>query len=223
MKRSVAAKTEKAISKRENREGELIDAAVKVFYEKGYAGAAIQEIADVLGVLKGSLYYYIDTKEDLLFRICESVDRESREILDEVQRMEVRALERIRIYIERHVRWYLENTEVVGVFFRDWRYLTGPRLAKVAEHRRGYDRTIRAMIGDAQASGEIDASVDTKYASFYILAAVNSVPVWYRPNGRDSAQAISETYAGLTVATLTGSPGVPPARKARTKVKVKAK
>lgn len=188
-----------------NRRAEVIEAAVHAFYAKGYSGAGIQEVADAVGMHKGSLYYYIESKEDMLFQICQSVHLESREILDEVMAMDERPVERLRIHIERHVRWYLENTEIVGVFFRDWRFLTGERLQHVAERRRGYDLTIRELIAAAQAGGEVDPDLKTKYASFYILSAVNSVPSWYRADGADSARTIAANYAALTVATLTGA------------------
>ena len=60
---------------RRNREHEVVEAAVKVFYEKGYAASTIQDVADVVGVLKGSLYHYISSKEDLLFRILQQSSR----------------------------------------------------------------------------------------------------------------------------------------------------
>jgi AcrR family transcriptional regulator len=203
----------RAPTKRKIREAELIDAAAEIFYRRGYSGAAIQEVADAVGMLKGSLYYYIESKEDLLFQICESVHKESLEILGEVHAMDLSPLRQLHTYIERHVRWYLENTQTVGVFFRDWQFLTGERLKRVAERRRGYDRTIRKLIGAAQSSGEIDSELNTKYASFYVLAAVNSVPTWYHGEGSDSAQTIAEIYAGLTVATLTGTSAIPVAWK----------
>ena len=191
--------------KRRNRHEEVIDAAVEIFYEKGYAAAAIQDVADAVGVLKGSLYYYIDTKEDLLFRICERVHAQSLAILEEVAARDLRPIERIRAYIYAHVKWYLENTKLVGVFFREWRYLGGERLNEVAAHRRGYDRTVRGLISDARKAGEVSQDLNEKYASFYILAAVNAVPDWYRAGGRDSAHKIAEAYAELTVGTLTGT------------------
>ena len=48
--------------RRPNREADVIDAAIEVFYQRGYAAATIQDVADKVGVLKGSLYYYIDSK-----------------------------------------------------------------------------------------------------------------------------------------------------------------
>ncbi len=49
---------------RKRRDQEVIDAAAKVFYERGFADASVQDVADELGILKGSLYHYIETKED---------------------------------------------------------------------------------------------------------------------------------------------------------------
>ena len=61
---------------REERWAELIEVATQVFYEKGYDGASLQDIADRLGMLKGSLYYYIQSKEDLLFDVISAVHRD---------------------------------------------------------------------------------------------------------------------------------------------------
>ena len=105
-----------------------MEAAVDVFRLKGYSAASIQEVADRVGVLKGSLYYYISSKEDLLARIVDEVHRQSTEILEEVQALPEPAIDRIRIYIERHVEWYLGNLSEVSVFFREWRHLSGDRL-----------------------------------------------------------------------------------------------
>ena len=56
---------------RPERWNEIVDAAGDVFDEKGYAAARIEDIAARVGLLKGSLYYYIDSKEDLLFAIVD--------------------------------------------------------------------------------------------------------------------------------------------------------
>jgi AcrR family transcriptional regulator len=54
---------------REERWSELIEVATDVFYAKGYDAASLQDIADRLGMFKGSLYYYIQSKEDLLYDV----------------------------------------------------------------------------------------------------------------------------------------------------------
>lgn len=192
-------------AKRRNRRLEVTRAAVDVFWRKGYAASSVQDVADGVGVLKGSLYYYISSKEDLLFGIIQDVDQQSHQILDGVLALDVSPIERLRAYIELHVHWYLDNLEEIAVYFRDWRHLTGERLDAAIEHRRSYERVIREMIVAAQRSGDVDAGVDPKYASFYLLAAVNHVPDWYRRGGDDSAEHIAAAFADLAVGTMLGT------------------
>src|SRR3954454_2602664 len=67
------------------RDEEVMDAAARVFARRGYADASVQDVADELGILKGSLYHYIKMKEDLLFWLLEAVHRDVEEILEEVE------------------------------------------------------------------------------------------------------------------------------------------
>src|ERR1700712_2229038 len=61
---------------REERWPEIIQAATDVFAEKGYDVASLHDIADRLDMLKGSLYHYIGSKEDLLFYIIRAAHDE---------------------------------------------------------------------------------------------------------------------------------------------------
>src|SRR3954447_26300946 len=49
----------------------IVDASAKVFREKGYKAATLEDIANEVGMLKGSLYYYIEKKDDLLYAVVE--------------------------------------------------------------------------------------------------------------------------------------------------------
>lgn len=205
------------LPKRRNREAEVSAAAIQVFYEKGYAAASIQDVANAVGVLKGSLYHYINSKEDLLTAIFDDADIQATAIMDAVAELDVTPLERLRTYFARHVRWYLDNIQHATVYFREWRFLTGERLEVVIDRRHRYERFIRGLIEDCKAAGDVHPGVDTKYALFFVLGAVNAVPDWYRPDGPDSAERIAQMYADMTIGTLVGTvPGAQPraARKA---------
>ena len=192
--------------RRTNRQTEVTEAASEIFYRKGYRAASIQDVADKVGVLKGSLYYYIDSKEDLLWRIVEDVHEQSSVILGEALALEVSAIERIRIFIVRHVEWYLANVQEVSVFFREWRHLTGERFQIARERRRGYEKVIRDLFEAAQDAGDVSPELDLHYAGRYVLAAVNAAPDWYRPTGPDSPAHIAQSYADMTIGLLTGTP-----------------
>src|SRR5712671_4810006 len=49
---------------------EIIEAAARVFAERGFHGATTQDIADVLGIRQASLYYYFPSKEGALELVC---------------------------------------------------------------------------------------------------------------------------------------------------------
>jgi AcrR family transcriptional regulator len=190
-----------------NRQAEVTRAASEIFAQKGYRAASIQDVADKVGVLKGSLYYYIESKEDLLWRIIEDVHEESKEILQASLALEASPIDRIQTFIGRHVEWYLNNVQEVSVFFRDWQHLTGERLQIVKARRRGYEHVVRDLIAAARESGDVSPELDLRYAARYVLAAVNVVPDWYRSSdGDDNPSDIAAAYAEMTVGLLTGTP-----------------
>jgi AcrR family transcriptional regulator len=51
--------------RKQARPGEIIDAAMDVFAEKGFAATKLEEVARRAGVAKGTLYLYFETKDDL--------------------------------------------------------------------------------------------------------------------------------------------------------------
>src|SRR4051795_7441902 len=89
---------------RKRRDEEVLDAAARVFARRGYSDASVQDVADELGILKGSLYHYIATKEDLLYWLLEGVHADVELILEEVsQADDLSPLGRIELYARRQV------------------------------------------------------------------------------------------------------------------------
>jgi AcrR family transcriptional regulator len=193
-------------TKKTNRQAEVTEAAIEIFWQKGYRAASIQDVAEKVGVLKGSLYYYIESKEDLLWRIIEDVHHEWSEILEQAGELEAGPIERIHAFIKLHIEWYLRNMKEVSVFFREWQHLGGDRLRTVKERRRRYEQVIRELFAAAQEAGEVSSELNLQYASRFVLAAVNAVPDWYRPSGGDSPARVADAYADMTVGLLTGTP-----------------
>lgn len=183
----------------------LVDAAVEVFAVKGYAAATVQEVADRVGVRKASLYKHIDSKEDLLFWILDAAHEQTTALMASVAELDLQPLESLHEYLRRHVVWYLDNVPLLTVFFREWSAVTGERADLVLERRRGYDRYIRDLITACQAAGVADPGLDPRYASFYVLGAINAVPDWFHAAGGDTPEAAASNVADLAVAMITGT------------------
>ena len=144
-----------AIQERRNREQEVVQAAIDVFSRKGYAAATMQDIADAVGVLKGSLYHYISSKEDLLFRIFDESHRDSIAIMESVAALDASPLERLREYVRRFITYYTQNIKRADLYFREWRFIDGDLGAEVRARRKVYDEFIRQQIAaDQYATGD---------------------------------------------------------------------
>jgi AcrR family transcriptional regulator len=190
---------------RDKRLPELLDAAIKVFHDKGYSAATVQDIADALGILKGSLYHYVSSKEEVLWQVLDAAHLHSARLTEEVAQLEAPPLDRLHEHFRLHVLWYLQQPEHVTVFFRDWRFLSGERLQIVTERRRGYDRFLRELLHECQEVGDLAVEVDLKYVSFFLLGALNTAPSWYRRDGRDTAETVASRFADLCVSTVLGT------------------
>jgi TetR/AcrR family transcriptional regulator, cholesterol catabolism regulator len=188
--------------RRRNREQEVLDAAVEVFWRKGYSAASVQEVADAVGVLKGSLYHYISSKEDLLFRIFDASHHDALAIMDAVSALDQPPLARLREYIVRFVTYYVSNIERVGLYYREWRSIEGERAALIRDQRRDYDRYVRTLIEEARRAGEIPESTDPKLAAFFVNSAINGISDWYGSDGALSSGELAELYADLTLAAV---------------------
>jgi AcrR family transcriptional regulator len=188
------------------RQQEVLDAAARVFHEKGYESTSIQDIADCVGILKGSLYYYIRSKEDLLFEILQSVHEEALRNIERVEQHHGDPLETIRAYVTAHMTFNVENLTRMGVFFHDFRSLSEERRATIVAARDLYDQKLRALIREGQEQGLVCPDVDPKVTAIAIMGQVNWVYQWYRPGGERSIEELAQAFADFVVAGIACSP-----------------
>jgi AcrR family transcriptional regulator len=171
------------------RDADVLEAAAKVFYERGYSDATVQDVADELGILKGSLYHYIDTKEDLLFQLIEEVHTQVQRSLDEVKAEEgLEPLQRLELYVRRQVEYNIENLQRISIYYHDLNRLTGDRLKFVKASRRVHDDYVTSLIAAAQKEGKADKGYDARIMANCVFGTIIWTYQWFRP-GRMSRKA----------------------------------
>ena len=202
---AISGRTRPARRPSRGRKQEIIDAAAAIFRDKGYDATSIQDIADAVGILKGSLYYYIDTKEELLFAVIQEIHEGGLADLHRWRDSDADPLVRLRGFVETHVLHLAENYVKAAVFFHDFRSLDGPRRDVILSERDEYDSSLREIIRSGQEAGVICPDVDAKLAAFGVLGLMNWIYHWYRPDGGLSAKAIASGLADIAVAGLACS------------------
>jgi AcrR family transcriptional regulator len=183
------------------REQEIIDAAAEIFHRQGYSDTSVQNVADAVGILKGSLYYYIDSKDDLLYRVLLEVHDAAHSIIEEVAALDsLSPLERLRVYVQRHVEYNIRHLTKVAVYYHDYKLLAPERRAEIRRQRKMYEDFVEGLITEAQAQREVAADLDPHVLANCMFGAVNSIYTWYRPGGKVSASQLADTLTRFALA-----------------------
>jgi AcrR family transcriptional regulator len=163
------------------RRNELTRQAARLFAEKGYHGTSIGDLAEAMGVQKGSLYAHIDSKADLLWEVARDGAAAFHAALDGVDDA-VTPTERIRLALRAHLRVVAEQLDVATVFIREWRYLEGERRDEFVAERRRYEERFRALFREGRELGGLRTDLDDATATLLALSAANWAYTWIRPD-----------------------------------------
>lgn len=183
------------------REEEILAAAARIFREKGYHGTSVRDIAESVGLLKGSLYHYIRSKEDLLARLFEGALEETVRELEEIAARDASATERLSEMVRVYVRSVTANLDAVGLYLREWRALPPPQLSRLRARRRAMRTLFETVLADGQRRREF-AAADAKISALSILGMCNWIYEWYRPRGRLRPEQLAEELAARAVRSV---------------------
>lgn len=183
----------------------MLALSLQLFARNGYAATTVQDIANATGVLKGSIYHYISSKEDLLFRIFQDAHVENESLMHYIIALDSSPLERLRTYLERSLYITLHNIDRTTLYFRDWRHLSGERLEALSAHRIQYDRFLRDLIKEACMAAGVTSNIKPKHVSSFIIGATNWVADWFTPNNEQSIDIIIKDYTALALASIMGA------------------
>ena len=177
------------------RRSELSRQAARLFAEKGYHGTSIGDLAEAMGVQKGSLYAHIASKQDLLYETLREGAAAFHAALDEIPD-ELRVTERIRLALRAHLRVVAEQLDIATVFIREWRYLEGDRAAEFLSERRRYEERFRTLFREGRELGELRTDLDDQAAVLLVLSAANWAYTWL-PAGADTDELADRFFATL--------------------------
>jgi TetR/AcrR family transcriptional regulator, cholesterol catabolism regulator len=163
------------------RRNELTRQAARLFAEKGYHGTSIGDLAEAMGVQKGSLYAHIDSKADLLWDVARDGAAAFHAALDGVDDT-VPPAQKIRLALRAHLRVVAEQLDVATVFIREWRYLEGERRDEFVAERRRYEGRFRALFREGRELGGLRTDLDDATATLLALSAANWAYTWIRPD-----------------------------------------
>jgi AcrR family transcriptional regulator len=184
------------------RSEEVYRAALRLFREKGYHATSMQDIAQAVGLYKGSLYHYIGGKEDLLVQVFE---RAMSALLVDVEQIVADTTlgpsAQLRLIVQAHVSAVSENLDALTVYLHEFRALAGESLANVRAQRDRYAQLVGEIVSRGVRVGEFETP-DVGIATLGLLGMCNWVCQWYRPGGRLEPAQIGGYFADLVLSGL---------------------
>jgi AcrR family transcriptional regulator len=181
---------------------EIIEAAARVFAERGFHGATTQDIADVLGIRQASLYYYFPSKEGALELVCLQGVAGFFEVAKAIASGPGTAADKLARLIKSHLSPLTDRSDFVRVFLNERQHLPRESRRRIGRWSRGLERVFEDVLREGIRRGEFRADLDTRLAVLGILGMANAVANWYRSEAvtidRVSAEFVRLLAEGVT-------------------------
>jgi len=173
---------------------EILGAAADLFHSRGYHATTMDDIAQAVGLKKGSLYYYVTGKEVLLRTLAEETIAGYLADGERVAAEQGSAAERLARLIEAHVARLCASPERVTVLVRESHYVPGDLAEPVRSMTRRYTRIVSDLVAEGIDAGDFSPR-DPQVAALMLLGALNWAHRWYQAGGRLGAADIGREFA----------------------------
>jgi TetR/AcrR family transcriptional regulator, cholesterol catabolism regulator len=179
----------------DRRLAKVLQHAAHIFCEKGYEGASMRDLSRATGMSLAGLYHYCESKEELLYLIQKHTFRTIIENLRERLESSGDPEERIRIFIENHVVYFLANKEAMKVLTHEAETLKNGRGAEVRAIKREYYRICSDLLEDFQRAKSIQFS--GRLAVLSLFGMINWIYTWHNPRVDADARELARQMGDI--------------------------
>ena len=183
----------------------IISAAVELFYSNGFGNTTLEAVAERMNVTKPFIYSHFSSKKELLAAICSHGIGESLDALNRVVASEGSPTEKMLALARVFMMAVVDNQEHIAIYTREEKHLSADDSKSIKDMRREFDAKVCVLLTEGVAAGEFIVD-DVQLASLAIGGIVSWSYVWYRPNGRLTAEETADRIADLVLAMVQAKP-----------------
>jgi AcrR family transcriptional regulator len=181
----------------EQRRQEVIDAAARVFAQRGYHATTVDDLVEATGLQRGGLYHYIGGKLELLIacheRFIEPLLEDARAVAaaDQPPDRQIRA---IAAALMGDIASYRDQ---VTVFLHEWRIIESePAWQDIRAKREEFEQIVVDILERGRAQG-VFAFDDARLTVLAFLGMINYSYQWYDLQGRVTPEQVAEHFATI--------------------------
>jgi AcrR family transcriptional regulator len=191
------------------RRAEILKQASRLFREQGYHATTMDDVADAVKLNKGTLYYYYESKANLLFEILLNTN-ERRLAAMRSQATGVQPELLVKAYVEDTIDYLAEHPVEASVSFQEAPFLhlwlSRDQVNVLRARQAEFEKFALDAVRAGQEAGIFAEDLDARVVAHALTAIVSWFVRWYRPNGRLSAHAVAAQSSLLVLRGLL-SPG----------------
>ncbi len=190
------AESKEEIKDKRERINCILDAATSLFCEKGYANVTVQEIADRAGLNKATLYYHMESKEELLFSIFDTICSLLIRKFKEVMKKPISPLQKLKEIIYAYLSSLTDNPQAFRVFVSEGRELKGEHQKHIHRECNLIIRMVEEILHEGVNKGIFNLP-DTYIATLAILGMCNWAAHWLPSHPEISVDQVCQTFLYL--------------------------
>jgi AcrR family transcriptional regulator len=187
----------------DRRLAEILTHATEVFCGKGYEGASMRDLSRATGMSLAGLYYYFESKERLLYMIQKhtfsTIRDRVKERLEEVADPE----QRIRVFIQNHLEYFLAHQEAMKVLSHEDDVLRNGYGQEVAALKREYYRICLNLLEDLKQACGLDFA--PRIAVLSLFGMMNWIYTWHNPKVDSDAEQLARQMGDIFLNGVCGS------------------
>ena len=188
-----------------DRAQEIYLTAAQIFFTKTFAATSLNDIAAALGVTKAGLYYYVESKQDLLFQIMNlGLDSVKNKVLLPAQEI-ADAESRLRFTIMNHARLAAGGNHAVVIISDEINSLNFTQREKILKRRRLYFEFVRDTLLELEKEGKLH-EIDITTATFTLLGMILWLARWFHSSGKLSVEKVCEDVCRMALRGLLREP-----------------
>ena len=183
----------------------LLAQAAQVFADRGYHQTSMRDLAKATGVSLSGLYYYVNSKEELLFLIQERNFRAVLTSLRDALPGTRNPVDRLSVFVENHLEFFVSHISEMKVLSHEAGSLTGDYLAKVNTIKREYTLILMDILAEIEQTNG-PAHVNRRVAAYSLFGMMNWIYTWYNPLGDLDVGLLSQNMCRLFLGGYVGLP-----------------
>lgn len=175
---------------------EIVKSAALLFADRGVRNVSLEEVASALGYTKSSVYYYFESKDELLWAVFNYISGHFVGNAERLAELETDPMARLKGLVRMHVRFLAEHREWATVFYRDAQALSEERQKEVRGIIVRYDGIFRQAVIEGARNGSMQP-LPPEVVVNAILGACNWMVNWISPKHLQNIDQIADTYIAL--------------------------